>query len=609
MAREPYKYSFATERLKDNNFKIFNNGEQILKYKLPDYPHWKISKIETKVKIGTLLFKGDISRTNMISDYSSLLHYGVMVSKRQPRIMQFKGQRVEYFLTRNSTVQKNIGYFPQNHFVKVNPQTRQFRLVGKSASGEWYNPFPHRRLHEYHEAKSLFDNTQFNYRDTMKDYLNIKEEVKYSKPIKEIVLGISVDGRLICIQEERENPTIGMIGKKRNGKSLMKHRFNDNLYHKWNKKVAELNDVLLETDSYSQTWEPITRFSNLDLINEVSLPLPMVYLHPNTRTLTNLIAPDETGFRIYIAFIDFIKDYNNILKGRDDLKLQKSGVYFRNLLYDKNGDLDKDGLAFCKSYAEIEEVVLKKMINKKEDSEMDKQTKIPEGVIPKILGVMKDMDNTKILDVSNGETAKWKIEFPDGHTEEHYPWTCCLIADLVPSIITDNVKNSHPELHPQWSNFILKDLFKNQTENEWFKKNNIELFLSFDEILSLVDSPVAVDTFKMVIRESGHKRIGFTYCTQSWNDIPKFIQSQTDYVISFKQEADWAKEICKNFGVVKHKADEMVSLRKGEFIIFSSNPIILYDEHGHRESVDDEAIKGTIFPSLSAHKAPKSVGA
>ena len=53
----------------------------------------------------------------------------------------------------------------------------------------------------------------------------------------------------------------------------------------------------------------------------------------------------------------------------------------------------------------------------------------------------------------------------------------------------------------------------------------------------------------------------------------------------------------------------MVNLNKGDFIIFSKNPIILIDEYGKREEVEGDAIKGTIFPSLSAHKAPKDIGA
>lgn len=609
MAREVSKHSFATQRLLENRFRIICDGKQILKYRFKKYPMWEIPEVKTRIKIGQPLFRGDINRTHTIKDYEDLMHYQVMISKRKPKIYLFKGQKKEYYLTKLSSLKPNIGEIPQDYAVEVNPQTKEFRLNNyvRNFSTEWFNPFP-KKYNQYYESKSLFDNTQFNYRNAMKGYYPMKSEEKFSEPIGEIVLGISDDGKLICIQEERENPTIGILGKKRFGKSLIKHRLLDCIYHKWNKKIVELNDVMLETDSYSTTWKPLTKFSNIELINEPSVPLPMVYLHPNTRTLKELVAEKEVGFRTYISFKDFILGHKEILKGRPDLVFNKSGVYFQNLLYDKNGKLDKDGLAFCENYSQQEAVVLKKMAVKGESDE-EKQRKIPEGVIPKILEVLKYIDNMKILDTSNNVRAKWTVEFRDGHKEQHYPWTACIIADLVPSIVTHNIKNKHPDIHPQYSNFILKDLFNNQNDNSYFKKNNIELFISLDEILSLVNSPVAVETFDMVIRESGHTRIGFNYCTQSWGELPEFIQSQTDYIISFNQKASWAKEICEDFKALKHRKDELVNLKKGEFIILSSNPVVLYDEYGKRSEVEDEAIKGTIFPSLSAHKAPKVIGA
>ena len=121
----------------------------------------------------------------------------------------------------------------------------------------------------------------------------------------------------------------------------------------------------------------------------------------------------------------------------------------------------------------MEEVVyIFQLIDKTEE-----QKKTPSGVIPKILNVLKDIDNSKILDVSNNADAKWTVEFPDGHMEKYYPWSACIVSDLVPSIVTHDLKNHHPEYHPQYSNFILKDLFTNQNDNEYFVKNKIELFI------------------------------------------------------------------------------------------------------------------------------------
>lgn len=606
MALMKCKHSYATQRLMENEFKFYANRKRILQYPFKEPNHWEVPKLETKIRIGIPFMVGDVNKTKVITHYDDLMRYGIMISKRRPTIQRKFAQKVEYFLTKMSPLNPNVGDIPDGHYIERNPRTREFKLVGDNSLGQWYNPFP-RRSGEFYKRTNVFDQRgSESYFDAIKEFIPMQEEeIIYSEPIPEKVMGITEDGKLLCIQEEKENPTTGITGKKRHAKSLCKHRDEDQTYHKWKKRCVELNDVMLETDSYCQKWhQPLTKFSDLNLLNEPTIPLPMVYLHPKTTTLRNIIAKGETGFETYLSFGDFIMDYNNILKGKKEWTFKNAGVYFRNLLYDLEGKLDKDGLYYCKNYRQQEAVVYKKLLVDKQDE----QKKTPQGVIPKILNVLKDIDNSKILDSSNNTDAKWTIEFPDGHKEKHYPWTACIIANLVPSIVTHDIKNHHPDFHPQYANFILKNLFNNQNDNEFFVKNKIELFMYFDEILSLVDSPVAKETFETVVRESGHSRIGFTYCSQYWDKIPEFIRSQTDYVISFNQKRNQAKAIVEDFDVMKHRINDLINLKKGEFIIFSSNPLILYDEYGKREVIEDEAIKATIFPSLSAHKAPKDTG-
>ncbi len=608
------KHSYATQRLKENKFKIYANSRRILQYPFKEDGHWDVPKVETRIQIGLPFLVGNIHKTRVITDYEDLMRSGMMISKRSPRLQRFPGQKREYFITKLSQFNPNvpnIGLIPDNHYIERNPRTNEFKLVGDNSDGVWYNHHP--RIHrDFQTRRSPFDQRgREGYFDAIKKYLPMQEEeITYSDIIPEIVLGITEDGKIVCIQEEKENPTIGIPGKKRHCKSIIKHKILDGTYHKWKKKCVELNDVMMETDSYCQTWKPIKIWSNLDLINEVSIPLPMVYLHPKTRTLKNMIAKDETGFEVYWDYCEFIQDLNNIMKGKEEWNLKGSAKYLRNLLFDSEGEFAKDGLYYCKSYKEQEAVVYKKLYESKEDDRIKKsQSKIPEAVAPTILNLLKDVDNAKILDISNNTKAKWTVEYPDGHKEKHYPWTACIIADLVPSIVTHNLKNYHRDFHPQYANFILNDLFRNQNDNELFIKNKTELFIFFDEILSLVHSKEAVDTMEMVVRESGHSRIGFTFCTQFWDKVPEFIRSQTDYVISFNQTKSQAKAIAEDFGEMRYKQKELVNLQKGEFMIFSSNPIILYDEYGKREEKRDVAIKATVFPPLSAHKAPKSVGA
>ncbi len=599
-----HKHSYATQRLMENGFSFYHNRKKILQYPFTEAEHWVILPIETKIQLGIPFLIGESSVTKKITDYDDLLRYGVMVSKRKPKIQRFFAQKIEYFLSKMSSFKVDVGDIPEGHHVEINPRTREFKLIGRSSDGKWFNPNP-KRSGEFQQRKNIFDQRgSSSYFDTIKKHLPIKDEApEYSDIISEIVLGITEDGKLVCLQEERENPVIGIIGKKRNAKSLIKHRIEDQMYHKWKKKGIELNDVMMETDSYCQRWipKPITKFSNMDFLNEPTIPLPMVYLHPKTTTLRNLIAKDETGFEVYFSYQEFIKNFNNNLKGREELKFKGSNIYFENLLFDIDGKFDKEGLYYCKNYADMEKVINTKFNNSK--------LKIPDGVPPRIKNVLKNIDNSKIWDISNKTKAKWKVEYPDGHTEEHFPWIACIIADLFPSIVTNNLKNNHPESHPIYMNFILQSLYNNQNENDYFRKNKIELFMFFDEILSVTHSPSVVETFETIVRESGHSLIGFTYCSQYWDKIPEFIRSQTDYVISFQQKKNQAKAIVQDFDAFKHREKDLINLKKGEFIIFSSNPLVLIDEYGKKEYVEDAAIKATVFPPNSAHKAPKNLGA
>jgi len=601
MMRHQFKYSYATQRLMENGFKLYNQ-KRILKYPLKVYPHWKLPVLETRIQKGKPLFSGNLEKFRILTVYDDLHDYGIMISKRRPTSTRFYAQKVEYFLTKRSNLKPDVGDIPEGHYVQLDQATKSFRLVGKNSTKDWFVLHP-KRVGYYQERRSIFDTTgRTSSSNILKKYIpNTQvEKPEFTETIPEIVLGITPNQKILCIQEEKENPTIGIVGKKRFGKSMTKHRIMDCIYNKWGKKCIELNDEMMETDSYCQTWQPIKIFSNLELINEVSYPLPMVYLHPNTRTLRDMIGGGQTGFKIYLDYMEFVQDFNNIMKGKDDIKFKGSNIYFENLIYDSNGDLDKEGLAYCKNPNDMDDTIDRKFSQSKD--------KVPDGVPPRIKNVLRNIYNSKIWDISNDTKAKWTVEFPDGRKERHYPWTAALIADLVPSIVTNNIFHNHKEIHPQYANFILNDLLKNQLDNEYFRKNQLELFVFFDEIISLVNSPVAVETLETFVRESGHARAGFTYCTQFWDKVPKFIQSQTDYVISFNQNKIQAKAICEDFDAMRYKQKELVNLKKGECIVFSPNKLVLYDEYGEREEIDDEPIKITIFPSLSSHKAPKAVG-
>ena len=56
-------------------------------------------------------------------------------------------------------------------------------------------------------------------------------------------------------------------------------------------------------------------------------------------------------------------------------------------MFDLNGKLDKKGLYYCKNYEDMKNVI---------DTKFDaSETKIPDGVAPRIKNVLKNLDNSK----------------------------------------------------------------------------------------------------------------------------------------------------------------------------------------------------------------------
>ncbi len=63
---------------------------------------------------------------------------------------------------------------------------------------------------------------------------------------------IGIDNGKVVYIEEKENPIIGLIGMKRHGMSLARHRMDDLIYHKWGKKVITLTDRIIDCEDMKE---------------------------------------------------------------------------------------------------------------------------------------------------------------------------------------------------------------------------------------------------------------------------------------------------------------------------------------------------------------------
>ena len=607
MAHEKFAHSFARFRLEQNNLKIYHGDKQILTPINPSghdsYTRWRYDDFTTEIIKGRPFTVGE-QKSRLLRNYEELIYKtGLMISSRRPTLLRFYGQKVEYYLSMLDTFKRDIGEIPRGHKVELDVQNNRVRLLGPNSLGNWfvYRKSPPAGQGVY-GRKDFFYKRLPIFEELLKDSTNFEEvEVPERIPVKEIVVGTCLDsGRLVTIPEENFNPIIFICGKRRMGKTFLHYRFLGNFYHKWNKKCIDMIDIAHESETHSLEWKKPLFNNQLAMINEQTRALPLVYLTPKTNTLKTVPLEDEVGFQITMPFKEWILDYENILKGNTSWEFKLTAVYLRNRLYDDEGNIKKDGLINCSTLKEMNKLVTEGIPKKLT------------GVKDKIKNVMKDIYTAKILDISTGHKAKWTVEFQDGSKEEHYPWDACLIADLVPVIITSNLR-THEHFYPHYMKYIAEDIYKMQTENDLFLRNKSEIFFFFNELTSIVDGSkgnetVMNETFEKIVRESGPNRIGVIFGTQFIDRVPDLPKSQANYVFSFKQNEKSADYLIKDFDALATWKSDLKRLNIFECIGFpSGSPFHLYDEEGNLEVVMDEPVKMKIFPPLSAHKPPKEV--
>ena len=597
--QQKYAHSFARYRLMQNNMKIYHNSTRILE-PINFFDKWDYKPFHSEIIKGMPLLD-ELPDTVLMRDYDEFVDKtNLMVSARRPTRLLFGGQKVEYYICMPSTFKRNVDEIPRGHYIEVDVANNKVRLIGPNSLGNWFTYKKSIVGLGYYNRGEYFSEPDPAYEDLVKDSINYDGiEIQKKIPIEELIIGVDMyTGKIVCIPEENFNPIIGIFGIRRSGKSWTITRLLDNIYHKWKKKCIVMDDPMREMDTHCLEWKNKSFINQLSKIGETTRALPLVFLHPKTSTLKNIMCKEEVGYEIVMSFKEMIQDYENVLKGKENWEFNKTGVYFRNLLYDDYGRVRGDGLASCKDLKDIKELV----------EELPKKLT---GVKDKIVNVMKDILNSKILDISNKRLSSyWGVEFQDGTKMKYHPWSACLATDIIPVIVTADIR--HHFFYPQYMKFIMEDIFKNQTENELFIRNNSEIFMFFDEVTSVIDSKnptVANSTFERIVRESGPARIGMVYATQDIDLVPKFVRKQSTYILAFNQDAEGANVLVNDFAALNAIKHDLKTLKTFECVAFSKiSPFHLYDAEGNMESVINKPIKMMTFPPLSSHKAPKKIG-
>jgi hypothetical protein len=294
---------------------------------------------------------------------------------------------------------------PSSHSVEFDELNERIRLRGKNAGplgvGQWHF-LTHRGIQKKEHYLNVIDDTQQIKRRLLSKYMQIEETPDIIN-IPEVPVMISARGEIVCLEDARDEPVIGIVGGRGSGKTLMAHSIIDHAYWKKPKlRVAILNDSLNQTQPWTlpcdrnadrvNVKESNIFVKGIQKIGEHPLPLPLVFIYPNTETLRDVVYEEEgISFKSTIPFDHIIQNYSYFLKGKKEWELGKSAPYFRNI---------KEDLIRCVNLDEIEETLNIAV----EEDKLNKQSK------DKIFSVLIDMFNQKILDVNTGIPAQWTVK-------------------------------------------------------------------------------------------------------------------------------------------------------------------------------------------------------
>ena len=591
-----YKHSFVRQWLQYHNWEIFRGEERLLpplKSDIFDVQEILSNEriIDTRVDKGAKIQKK--REVRKITSYRELLNRGIVVDKRKVSGKFYRYQKIEYFLKRRK-YDDGVGNIPEGHYVMWDVANDKFKLIGRNVGGEskWFQKSHfgiQKKTYDKYDVNAMLSKAT----EISNDWLPYGSGEKIYQNIPEIVV-IRAEGKMVCIPDNIDEPTIGIPGQKRFGKSFLMNRIIGNAYYKYHKKVVILNDLRDEAKAYCLPWEPDSPFAKqLSTINERTLPLPCVYLYPNTYDLGKINYEDEhISYRMSMPFSELAKDPEMFLKGKDDWDFKKSGKFFR-IISEELKQIPY-GLAKSDLLQAIEDICAG-------------NDKIPKNSVHKIMTTFEDIYNQMILDISNGIRPKWNIKNADGFSGEYDPIIACMVCDVVPVINTTNFEKK--SYFPLIFKYNVERILQTQTRDPYFKSNQFQIWAVIDEleaIASIEKKSVASDAIKELVASGGPIRIGTLYATQFLPKIFPDIVHNTDYMFSVKEKDEGAKIIYDLFDLEKSDRKEIQNLKPMEIFACTDRHFITYDADGNRRK-EKGPFKGESLPPLNMHPTPKMV--
>lgn len=405
---------------------------------------------------------------------------------------------------------------------------------------------------------------------------NIKKSIKYNV-IEDLPVLVTMDGTIVCIPKLAEMGLIATVGMTGMAKTLTAGFLIDNIFYNWGDYVGIISDPQEETVTWSEPQDNYEFTKKLESINQKPMPLPMVYLFPNSEKYRENedLTKDKNSILISIPFEEII---NNIEKY---IKLENSEKY----LVEKKEELLK-----IRSEEELWDII---------DS-IDTGTKGMDAVVRKIKASLRMFIDEGILNISSSMAPSSLITIKNGKKIfSGNPFTAIMHAECIPSFITSSL-STQPHKDAIFSYYI--DLLFEENKSGSMKGKRVWLY--FEELTSMVHSdPEKSNKFSEralsnLAARCRNNNLSLIYTTQNYNEIPYSLRAQTKNAIIFRHKTkEIAKLICDDFALDQETRKEILRLKKHEAVLATtSGKFVCYK--GKEKWEQEGPIKGMAIPPL-----------
>lgn len=377
---------------------------------------------------------------------------------------------------------------------------------------------------------------------------------------------VSTQGEIVCIEESKDAPTIGVPGVKGSGKSVFSAGLIGRFYHYQGYKCFMANDQHNETFTHSKPNSVAFMNRDLRFLQERPKGLPIIYVYPSTRTLQT-----QTGGRIIkssVPFKEFLKNYEFWIN------LDKSSKYFKELvpeLKSLSNEVD-----VMNSITQIE--------NKNSREKIEKELQL--------------LMSGRYFDITGDGVTKTLVG------EKELPLIIGLLKNnWIVSLMTNNLQ--HYDKYKHIFSYYLNQIFEEQDDlSGVLGKDKDKVMLYFEEINSCQELNSTI--LNRMVTEGRPRRIGTVWAGQDYSKVTKKIRDNTIYTISLAQKSEEAAKIGSDHSMEKTDVTKLKNLNKykGECMGVSKEKFLVYDPKTKSKYLDSGPFFGKYLYPLSYPKDP-----